>query len=90
MIIQNGPPFIIDSSSPGGGLLGGVFHKFSDIYTPHLKTAPDKGMLIIYFPSREMPRRWRARAYLSDTRLGNEVWGVGRCLSNAYTATQGQ
>ena len=32
--IQNGPPFIIDRLSPGGGSRGGVFHEFSNIYTP--------------------------------------------------------
>ena len=34
IIMQNGPPFIIDRSSPGGGSWGGVFQKFSIIYIP--------------------------------------------------------
>ena len=32
--MQNGPPFTIDRSSPGGDLRGGVFHKCSNIYIP--------------------------------------------------------
>ena len=55
MRMQNVPPFIIDRSSPGGVLREGEFHKCSDIYTPHPKTAPDQGMLKWYFPSREIP-----------------------------------
>ena len=76
MRTQNGPPFIIDRSSPGGGSRGGVFHKCSNIYTPHPKTAPDQGILNIYFPSRETPRCWRERACLIDPRLGGGGWGV--------------
>ena len=34
MRMQNGPPFIIDHSSPGGDLRGWVFHKCSKIYKP--------------------------------------------------------
>ena len=70
MRMQNGPPFIINLSSPGGGLQGEVFQKFSDIYTPTPKTAPDQGMINRYLPSWETPRRWRARACPSDPRLG--------------------
>ena len=62
MIIQNGPPFIIVRLSPGGGLGGGVFQKWYDIYTPPSpQTSPDQGMLNIYFPSRYTPRQWRVR-----------------------------
>ena len=67
--MQNGPPFIIDHSSPGGGSRGGVFHKWSNIYTPHPKTAPYQGMLNRYFPSWETQHFWCARSFLSDTRL---------------------
>ena len=76
MRMQNGPPFIINLSSPGGGLQGEVFQKFSDIYTPTPKTAPDQGMINRYLPSWETPRRWRARACPSDPRLGGGGWGV--------------
>ena len=76
MIMQNGPPFIIDSLSPGGVLQGGVFQKFSNIYTTHPKTAPYQGMLNRYFPSRETPRRWRALSYPSDLRLEGGGWDV--------------
>ena len=55
MRMKNRPPFIINRSFPGGGLQGGAFHKCSDIYTPHPKTAPYQGMLNRYFPSRERP-----------------------------------
>ena len=50
MRMKNGPPFIINCLSPGGGLRGGVFQKCSNIYTPHLKTSPYQGMLKRYFP----------------------------------------
>ena len=75
MGMQNGQPFIIDRSSPGGGSRGGVFHKCSDIYTPP-QTKIYQGMLNIYFPSQETPRRWCARACPSDTWLDGGGWGV--------------
>ena len=58
MRMKNVPPIIIDCLFPGGGLRGGVFHKCSNIYVPHPKTAPDQGMLNRYFPSWETPQRW--------------------------------
>ena len=70
MRMQNGPPFIIDCLSLGGGSRGGVFNKCSDIYTPTPKTDPDQGMLNRYFPSRETPRRWHTRTCPIDPRLG--------------------
>ena len=76
MRTQNGLPFIIDRSSPGGGLRGVLFHKYSDIYTPHPKTAPDQGMLKRYFPSWETPWRWRARACQGDPLLEGGGWSV--------------
>ena len=76
IIMQNGPPFIIDTSSPGCGSWGGVFHKCSDIYKPPTKIASYQGMLNRYFPSQETPRCWRARSCPSDTRLGGGGWGV--------------
>ena len=76
--IQNGPPLIIDHPSPGGGSREGVLHKCSDIYTPHPKTAPDQGVIIIYSPSRETPQCWCARSFLSDPRLG----GGGCCVAS--------
>ena len=82
MRMQNGPPFIIDRSSPGGVLRYGVFHKFSNIYTPQPKTAPDQGMLNRYFPSRETPQRWIACPCSSDLRLG-----VGGCCVVSLTHT---
>ena len=80
MRIQNGPPIIIDSLSPGGILQEGVFHKFSNIYTPHPKTALDQGMLNIYFPSWETYQCWGARPLLSDPRFG-----VGVCSVVSWT-----
>ena len=74
MIIQNGPPFIIVRFSPGGVLLEEVFHKCSDIYMPHPKTAPDKGMLNRYFPSWERPQRQGARPCPNEPQIG-----VGGC-----------
>ena len=82
MRIQNGPPFIIDCSSPGRVLREGVFHKFSDIYTPHPKTAPDMGMLNIYFLSRQTLQCWGVRPCPSDPRLG-----VGGCCVFSWTFT---
>ena len=73
--MQNGPPFIINRSPPGGGSRGGAFHKCSDIYTPPPKTAPDQGMLNRYFPSQETPRRWRA-LIPKWAPLGGGDWGV--------------
>ena len=58
MITKYRPPFIIDSSSTGGVSREGVFHKCSNIYTPHPKTAPDQRMLNRYFPSQETPQRF--------------------------------
>ena len=90
MRMKNGPPFIIDNSSPGGVSREGVFHKCSDIYTPHPKTAPNQEMLNRYFPSRETLQRWGALPCPSDTKLG--VWDMGLlcCLLNAYAVTWGQ
>ena len=76
MRMQNGPTFIFDQSFLGGGSREGVFHKLSDIYTPHTKTASYQGMLNRYFPSREMPQRWRASACPGDPCLGGGGWGV--------------
>ena len=74
--MQNGPLFIINRSSPGGGSQEGVLHKCFKIYTPHPKTAPDQGMINRYSPSWETPQRWRARPCPSDPRLG----GGGFCV----------
>ena len=78
--MKNGPPFIIDRSSPGGISRVGVFHKFSNMYTPLPKTAPDQGILNIYFPSRETPKRWDVHPCLRDTLLG-----VGCCCVVSWT-----
>ena len=88
-IMQNVPPFITNRSSPGGGLRGGVFHKCSDIYTPHPKTAPYQGMLNIYFLSRETPRPWRVHVCLSDPLLGGGGWVLSpeRVRCNTGTVT---
>ena len=85
----NGPPFITDRSSPWGGSRGGVFHKCSDIYTPHPKTAPYQGMLNIYFLSRETPRPWRVHVCLSDPLLGGGGWVLSpeRVRCDTGTAT---
>ena len=85
--IQNGPPLIINRSSPGGGLRGGVFQKCSDIYTLHPIIAPDQGMRNRYFLLRETPRRWRARMHEWFPFWG---WGLLCCLLNAYTAARPQ
>ena len=76
MRMQNGPPLIIDWSSPGGGLRGGLFHKCSGIYTPPPKTAPYQGMLNRYVPSQETPWCWQTRACPIDPWLGGGGWGV--------------
>ena len=76
MRMQNGPPSVIDRSSPGGGSRGGLFHKCSDIYAPHPKTAPYQGMLNRYFPWQETPRRCRVCTCPSDPQLGGGGWGV--------------
>ena len=43
IIMQNGPPFIINRSSPGGVSRRGVFHKCFDIYTPPPQNRPRSG-----------------------------------------------
>ena len=80
--IQNGPPFIKDRSSPGGGSREGVFHKCSDIYTSRPKTAPYQGIINRYLPSWETPQRWNVRPCPSDPRL----W-VGGCCVVSWTCT---
>ena len=64
--MQNGPLFIIDRSYTRGASQEGVFHKCSNIYTPHTKTAPYQGMLNRYAPSRETPQHWGACPCPSD------------------------
>ena len=74
--MENGPPFIINRSSPGGDLRGGVFHKCFDIYTPLPQTSLDQGILNRYFSSWETPWHWWARVCPSDPWLGVGGWGV--------------
>ena len=85
MRIQNRPRFIIDLYSPGGGLRGGVFHKCSDIYTPHPKTTPDAKQIL--------PLMGDAAALVRTIMPeGSPIggWGLLCCLLNAYDATRGQ
>ena len=87
MRMQNGFPLIIDRSSPGSGLQGGVSHKFSNIYTP--PTPPPR----LGDAKQIIPLMGDAVA-LARTRMPGRSpvggWGWGSCLLNAYAATRGQ
>ena len=80
--MKNGPPFIMNCSSPGGSSRERECSNNALIYTPHPKTAPDQKMLNRYFTSQETPQRWHARPWLSDPRLGG-----GGCCVVSWTHT---
>ena len=77
IIMQNGPPFIIARSSEGGGLQGGVFNKFSNIYSPPTQKRPSSGDDKHILPlTGDAVALARAHAWLIPD------WGVGvRVLS---------
>ena len=70
--MQNGPPSIIDHSSPAGGSRGGVFQKCSNIYTPPPKPPKIRGCYTDNFPHR---RRRSVGALAHAWVIPN--WGVG-------------
>ena len=88
MRMHNGSPFIINCSSPGGGLRGGVFHKCSDIYKP-----PPQNRPILEDAKQILPLTGDATKLVRVPMPEWSLiwgWGLGCCLLNAYAATRGQ
>ena len=89
MRTKNGPPFIIDRSSPGGGSRGGVFHRCSDIYTPPPQNLhrPGNSKQILPLTGDAVAL---ARVHMPEGSPMGWRWGLGCCLLNAYSATRWQ